>query len=106
MSIPDRVAAGAAWLDHHYPGWEDKIDLGRLVMSSCRRCVLGQLTGNYTNIVDAWNSHDPEKHLTLEDADQMGFSVNLWRCDSLSDEWRRVITERRQRAMAEIGGRA
>lgn len=36
------VAAGAAWLDENFPGWEREIDLGTLDMSNCSACICGQ----------------------------------------------------------------
>lgn len=56
----DRVAAGAALLDEYDEGWHLTIDLNELVLSDCRRCVLGQLFGLYHEgvahfeAVDGW----------------------------------------------------
>lgn len=41
--IPDRVQAGVELLDRELPGWEHRIDLSDLDMSSGCGCVLGQL---------------------------------------------------------------
>lgn len=46
-SVAERVAAGAAYLDQHQPGWDAQIDLDRLNISSACDCVLGQLYGQY-----------------------------------------------------------
>lgn len=43
ISVAERVAHGAAWLDERYPGWVDAIDLGKLNVASCHACVLGQV---------------------------------------------------------------
>ena len=43
--IPARVARGASWLDAKSPGWERKIDLGTLDISSPTQCVCGQTIG-------------------------------------------------------------
>lgn len=40
-----RVARGAAHLDQVKPGWWNQIDVGTLTLSSCERCVIGQLAG-------------------------------------------------------------
>ena len=48
-SIKARVAAGAALLDNSRPGWAAEIDIEKLVMASCKRCVLGQLYGDYSH---------------------------------------------------------
>lgn len=36
------VAAGAAWLDENFPGWEREIDLGTLNLEDCQQCICGQ----------------------------------------------------------------
>lgn len=42
----EAVSRGVAWLDENVGiGWEDRIDLDSLAISSCRTCVLGQLFG-------------------------------------------------------------
>lgn len=38
-----RVAKGAAHLDQVRPGWAQQIDVGRLTMHACDRCIIGQL---------------------------------------------------------------
>lgn len=43
-----RVAKGAEFLDRQRPGWASRVATDRLVMSSCRECILGQLYGEYT----------------------------------------------------------
>ena len=47
MSYADRVRTGVALLDEKVPGWFERIDLDRLDMDSCARCVLGQLFGSF-----------------------------------------------------------
>src|SRR5687768_423496 len=42
-----KVAAGAAWLDENFPGWEREIDLGTLDLRSCDACVCGQSLRKY-----------------------------------------------------------
>lgn len=42
-AMRERVEKGAAFLDKHYPGWWEHIDLGTLEISSCTTCVLGQV---------------------------------------------------------------
>lgn len=43
MQTADRVQAGITWLDEHYPGWAEHIDVWKLNMANGDRCVLGQL---------------------------------------------------------------
>lgn len=50
LTIAERVAAGAAWLDAEQPGWVDRIDLDRLNLASSCRCILGQLFNDYFKV--------------------------------------------------------
>lgn len=43
LSVKERVANGAAWLDKVNPGWEHKIDLSTLELKNSCRCILGQV---------------------------------------------------------------
>lgn len=43
------VARAARKLDHHYPGWENRINLDTLDLHSTYNCVLGQIYGHYLN---------------------------------------------------------
>lgn len=46
--IEARVERGARLLDEKNPGWAWDINLDKLDMSSCYRCVLGQLYDGYS----------------------------------------------------------
>lgn len=37
------VAAGAAWLDASFPGWERKVDVALLNIESATECICGQV---------------------------------------------------------------
>lgn len=41
----ERVEKGAGFLDRHYPGWWQHMNLGTLDIASCQECVLGQVYG-------------------------------------------------------------
>lgn len=47
QSAQKRVEAGARLLDKQFPDWERNIDPDVLSISHARKCVLGQLFGNY-----------------------------------------------------------
>jgi hypothetical protein len=47
-SVTERVSAGIDLLDRECRGWDKHIDLGRLSLDSCQRCVLGQLFRSYS----------------------------------------------------------
>lgn len=61
-TVPERVAAGVAWLDANHPGWVARVNPGLLRMSDCARCVLGQLFGNYNDVA-----------ITFGDSQRYGF---------------------------------
>lgn len=103
-TISERVARGTAWLDENRPGWIDEIDLDRLLMSSPCNCVLGQLYGNYFEVI--WGDPvaprppDGRSHgFNAYDAYDLGGTASqLAEYDDLHAEWVRVITERREAA--------
>ena len=41
--IETQVARGAAWLDERKPGWENLVDIDKLVMSDSDNCIAGQV---------------------------------------------------------------
>lgn len=102
VTIPQRVAAGAAWLDQNRPGWwqnrpgwPQNIYLDQLDMSLDCGCVLGQLVGPYEWAI---------KVLDVPDPDALGFHIPWdpsWpgryfaEYDALTAEWRKVIEARR-----------
>jgi hypothetical protein len=96
LTIEQRVAAGAAWLDEHRPGWEREVDPVGLDIASPCNCVLGQLEGNYHDFVDVQSWYDDQ-------AAALGFNgrLNLTlrairdEQDALTVEWRRLIESRR-----------
>lgn len=102
-TVAERVAAGVAWLDAKAPGWIDRVDLDELQMASTCSCVLGQLFHGYY--------YAP---ITLGEAMLCGFDTELDVEDAesaaraskefvaLTDEWRRVITERRESVPAAV----
>jgi hypothetical protein len=51
-AFTEAVQRGAALLDDLDPQWFEHIDLGRLDMGECARCILGQIYGNYTTGLD------------------------------------------------------
>lgn len=59
MSIDERVAKGAAWLDERCSDWINRIDLEILDISRPALCVLGQSFGlNPSNWHIFMNMHD------------------------------------------------
>lgn len=107
-SIAERVAAGVAWLDSNEPGWFRQIHVAGLDMSTCRRCVMGQIHGDYEDspmdgdddlaISLGFLSHiERDGPADLRDSERAEMDAEY---DALTAEWRRVIQERRQAAGA------
>lgn len=91
QNITARVAAGAALLDSEQPGWDQRVTLDTLEISSCTSCVLGQLYGNVSTGYGVFGIDD-------DAVDQFGFDQQGWAGDEyelLTAEWRRVIVARR-----------
>jgi hypothetical protein len=88
-TIAERVDAGAAWLDNHYPRWVDRIDLDTLDLGNCTRCIGGQLAGLYVTFL--------RRHgLTFGDAFLLGFNVGMGGDYALlTAAWRELIATRR-----------
>jgi hypothetical protein len=42
-----RVEKGIAYLDEYHPGWSVQIEVSKLEMNNCRRCIGGQLMDDY-----------------------------------------------------------
>ena len=78
MSAEERVAAGAAWLDEHRPGWERMVDLCILEMSDVEWCICGQ--------AKAWDTAS----LTPIRSVDLGFFHNAHE-EMPVDEWRVAV---------------
>jgi hypothetical protein len=112
MSISERVAAGAAFLDEHDPEWwrpdvERAIDLEQLELSNGGDCILGQRCP--LESVDWRTTPYASQAARLSGqtfygawASSRGFDIDPFgdqdggdEYDDLTAEWRRVITGRR-----------
>lgn len=122
-TIPERVAAGAAFLDEHDPQWwkadvERAIDLDTLRLESLDSCVLGQrcplsVLADYLGTdedrlerfdrLEAYRAYGGflsgiNNYFEIGDwARGLGFNTGrgFTEWDQLTAEWKRVITERR-----------
>jgi hypothetical protein len=131
-AIAERVAAGAAFLDEHDPGWwradvERAIELDRLRLNATDACVLGQrcpVTALAAHLhvepEDLYATDQTEAYWAyvaklsglretreLDDwAAARGFRLEVfsWEAyEQLTGEWKRVITGRRSAATATTG---
>jgi hypothetical protein len=100
--VAERVAAGAALLDHKRPGWASQVDPAALDTACTSRaaCVLCQLAGpgGFTSLVDELDAPttQPEAHqwavthgLEPDDADDAAYAA-------LTIAWQALIVARRQ----------
>lgn len=108
-TITERVAAGMAFLDEHDPQWwradvERAIDIDELNLRSGNLCVLGQRCPieadcePYLAYASYLSEIPVSKPFTVDDwARPLGFQADNPDVDfdDLTDEWKRVITERR-----------
>jgi len=90
VAAVDKVQAGAALLDDLGPEqWWTKLDAANLEISSCVRCVLGQLYGTYSVGLDGVG-------ISTNDARLYGFTAG----DSdINERWREEIARRRLAAV-------
>jgi hypothetical protein len=95
-TIAGRVARGAALLDEMKPGWDARVDLAELDLSSCRQCVVGQLFGEEFG---RWPYETGLRALGIPffGEDEYGFEKEATGEEyaALTAEWRRVVTARR-----------
>lgn len=97
--LEDRVEAGAEYLDKHFPGWEDRINVATLSLINCQQCVLGQLTGHYAEALAAL----PDvKNLLGDDEDDWArdhaFSIEDaqgYDWNDMTVAWKELIARRR-----------
>jgi hypothetical protein len=99
-TIAERVARGAALLDEREPGWWERIDLGRLDLSSPCRCVLGQLNTDLDRpYFPKWTDILERFGVGLRDEFTHGFNVGGGGTDAqfanLTAAWRELIEARR-----------
>lgn len=110
-SIPERVAKGVALLDKTLAGWDGRIDLDRLDLSSTCDCILGQEFEAHSDVDmdDDWSGSSPfdvgvrelftrwfvdaEQEARLHGFNAIGSTAEEF--DALEAEWRRVILARR-----------
>jgi hypothetical protein len=106
MTIDDRVAAGASWLDANRPGWWQRINLDTLDLGDPCNCVLGQEYGQY---------HDAPHEIRIGSnptgayaAVEHGFNFNPFDpidVHALTVAWRTLIQTRRDADTAVWPGR-
>jgi hypothetical protein len=99
-----RVARGMALLDAHCPDWSWRVNVDQLDLFSCKRCVLGQLYGDFGKGLKAL----PTLGLATGFMPNCGDIFSLLRApsDRLTQAWRKAIESRRQCEWAGVHERA
>lgn len=98
----ERVEKGIAYLDEYHPNWPEFMDRHQLQMNSCKRCVGGQLMGEYTNlnqeIFDTTGMTGTELGFDVSGAGPVGLGPtpvpDLIEYDILEEIWSEKIEER------------
>ena len=105
LTIAERVAAGAAWLDERKPDWWSAIDIIAFDIDDCRDCALGQIYGSYwdsplfadlESIQGALFFVSDDERETIARAKPLGFYAESDETIWLNAEWERVIRARRE----------
>jgi len=90
-STSPRIERGAALLDELRPGWDKTIDVDRLDLGNCERCILGQLYGGYDQALQMLDGEVAKRPATF------GFNTygpeRFW---TLTERWRTYIERRRK----------
>lgn len=96
------VAAGAAWLDENFPGWEREIDLGTFQLDDCHECICGQSLRKFAEEQHIFSGYDYAlRGRTTRWAEGHGFTIlfhdgvdtqEAWYSTEVM--WRELIKER------------
>lgn len=79
--------AAACALDRYRPDWYRRLDLDRLDLASTRRCVLGQVYGDYGS---GWDAVVPRAAAEGHGRVSLGFSAFAPRDVWVAEVWRRL----------------
>lgn len=101
-TVAERVAAGAAFLDEHDPGWDQRIDLDSLDLDHTCKCILGQAFADETEwhnrCYDSGYDYAVNRFDLLRGGADFGFdtSDDYEPYGPLAAGWKRLITARRE----------
>lgn len=88
------VANGVAFLDARVPGWHNRIDLKTFDITDGRRCVLGQVYGDFTLAsihLGMWHGPTAMNH-GFDVPNRMDVHEKFEVQRQLREEWTRVLT--------------
>jgi hypothetical protein len=92
----ERAANGAAWLDEHGPAdWRLRVDPDLLDLSHPRRCVLGQVYGDFFDAPSEANFSVNEDGWSISVSAERGFDAHEYdELEELTRAWRRLLAKR------------
>ena len=97
MKTLKTVARGVDLLNERVPGWEDKINLDKLDISSTCNCVCGQVAKRQGKFWSRFRNGLNILGLELNQAEEYGFDCyGRIGYDRLDDEWSKVIRAKRR----------
>lgn len=92
-----RVTKGAAFLDTHRPGWDNRINLDKFELRYPDNCIIGQLDGDFwfsdLRHTDGWAPYEQGFDFPIDEL----FGESTIGAD-LEAAWRKLITQRRAAA--------
>lgn len=105
LTIAERVAKGVQYMDEYGPeNWLDLIDLEALDIANTHYCIFGQVFAGtdpegYSS--SGWYNHIGEFEENTNEADTRDYGLDgpYDETEALTDEWERVIMDRRANAM-------
>lgn len=97
--LAERVQEGALLLDRELPGWYTKVNPDTLQMSSCTKCVLGQLYGSDNTVGTGFDIGQEflfgEDAEFTDQAEKFGFDAECGEYEQLRGRWKHEIGLRR-----------
>lgn len=95
MKTRTTIARGVALLDTVMPGWEKRVDLDTLDVSSPCNCICGQIVSRRVKPYHRFTKGLQALGLTSWEAWKYGFASPTGSYRRLTDEWSRVIRAKR-----------
>jgi len=94
-NVRPEVRRGVEWLDEVRPGWDREIDLTDLALSSCARCIVGQLWPEMeppSSVPSPARCYEEEYGFDIVGVQPTTYNEEYAK---LTEEWRDLIAERR-----------
>lgn len=97
LTIEQRVANGAAFLNENVPNWFQEISTETLDVNDFEKCVLGQIFGHYDTAKDTMRNAFIHSSFTRAEMgfDLIGDDGDKMRIDGekLTAEWKKIVDQ-------------